>query len=135
MVYFRPAAASFLASVIPGVPAPTIEFPFDTTRAIVSLLFAGTFTKQARQKSEKEDLPTYRERWLAERNGGEPSPETDGGSVAGVRELTDEIIGGMDLDEFKAVWDLKKDQPKPGYRYRSTRGIDPRAAQRAGHAQ
>ena len=45
VVYFHPTAASFLASVIPGVPAPTIEFPFDTTRAIVSLLFGGTLSR------------------------------------------------------------------------------------------
>src|SRR5262249_33879123 len=35
VVYFHPTAASFLERVIPGVPPPTIEFPFDTTRAIV----------------------------------------------------------------------------------------------------
>jgi 6-methylsalicylate decarboxylase len=45
VAYFHPTAASFLANVIPGVPAPTIEFPFDTTRAIVSLLFGGTFSR------------------------------------------------------------------------------------------
>jgi hypothetical protein len=96
---------------------------------------ATTRIQQERQKWEKDDLPTYRDRWLAERNGAEPSPETDGGPAPGVRELTDEIIAGMDLEEFKAVWDLKRDKPKEGYRYRSTRGIDPRQAQRAGRAQ
>jgi predicted TIM-barrel fold metal-dependent hydrolase len=45
VVYFHPTAASFLASVIPGVPAPTIEFPFDTTRAIVSLLLGSTLSR------------------------------------------------------------------------------------------
>src|SRR5438128_1917133 len=29
-------------NVIPNIPPPTIEFPFDTTRAITSLLFSGT---------------------------------------------------------------------------------------------
>ena len=43
VVYFHPTAASFAFNTIPGVPPPTIEFPFDTTRAIVSLLFGGTF--------------------------------------------------------------------------------------------
>jgi 6-methylsalicylate decarboxylase len=42
VVYFHPNAASFLAHVLPDIPAPTIEFPFDTTRAIVSLMFGGT---------------------------------------------------------------------------------------------
>jgi 6-methylsalicylate decarboxylase len=45
VVYFHPTAASFLERVIPGVPPPTIEFPFDTTRAIVSLLFGGTLSR------------------------------------------------------------------------------------------
>jgi predicted TIM-barrel fold metal-dependent hydrolase len=43
VVYFHPTAASFAFNTIPGVPPPTVEFPFDTTRAIVSLLFGGTF--------------------------------------------------------------------------------------------
>lgn len=42
VVYFHPTAASFAFNVLPGVPPPTIEFPFDTTRAIASLLFGGT---------------------------------------------------------------------------------------------
>ena len=45
VVYFHPTAASFAFNVIPNIPPPTIEFPFDTTRAIVSLLFGGTFTR------------------------------------------------------------------------------------------
>ncbi|CAN0114550.1 unnamed protein product [Phaeothamnion confervicola] len=45
VVYFHPTAASFAFNLIPGVPPPTIEFPFDTTRAIVSLLFSGTFAR------------------------------------------------------------------------------------------
>lgn len=42
VVYFHPTAASFAFNVIPNIPPPTIEFPFDTTRAITSLLFSGT---------------------------------------------------------------------------------------------
>jgi predicted TIM-barrel fold metal-dependent hydrolase len=45
VVYFHPVAASFLTSVIPDIPPPTIEFPFDTTRAITSLMFSGTFSR------------------------------------------------------------------------------------------
>jgi len=45
VVYFHPVCASFLEKAIPGVPPPTIEFPMDTTRAITSLLFSGTFTR------------------------------------------------------------------------------------------
>jgi predicted TIM-barrel fold metal-dependent hydrolase len=45
VVYFHPTAASFAFNVVPNIPPPTIEFPFDTTRAIVSLLFSGRFTR------------------------------------------------------------------------------------------
>jgi hypothetical protein len=45
VVYFHPTAASFALNVVPEIPPPSIEFPFDTTRAIVSLLFGGTFTR------------------------------------------------------------------------------------------
>jgi predicted TIM-barrel fold metal-dependent hydrolase len=45
VVYFHPTAASFALNVIPNIPPPTIEFPFDTTRAIVSLLFSGTLAR------------------------------------------------------------------------------------------
>ena len=43
VIYFHPTAASFAFNVIPNIPPPSIEFPFDTTRAIVSLMFGGTF--------------------------------------------------------------------------------------------
>ena len=45
VVYFHPHGASFAYNVVSEIPPPTIEFPFDTTRAIVSLLFSGTFTR------------------------------------------------------------------------------------------
>jgi predicted TIM-barrel fold metal-dependent hydrolase len=45
VVYFHPTAASFAFNVVPNIPPPTIEFPFDTTRAITSLLFGGTFSR------------------------------------------------------------------------------------------
>ena len=46
-VYFHPTSAdccSALMQDIP-VPAPAVEYMFDTTRAIVSLLFSGSFSK------------------------------------------------------------------------------------------
>jgi 6-methylsalicylate decarboxylase len=45
VVYFHPHGASFAYNVVPDIPPPTIEFPFDTTRAITSLLFSGTLTR------------------------------------------------------------------------------------------
>jgi predicted TIM-barrel fold metal-dependent hydrolase len=45
VVYFHPTAATFLQGVIPQIPDPMLEFPFDTTRAIMSLLASGTLAR------------------------------------------------------------------------------------------
>ena len=47
VVYFHPTDSPAFDGILPDVPSPMIEFPFDTTRAIVSLLFGGTFTRCA----------------------------------------------------------------------------------------
>jgi predicted TIM-barrel fold metal-dependent hydrolase len=44
-VYFHPKAAECCFNLMPGVPGPTLEFPFDTTRAIISLAFNGAFSR------------------------------------------------------------------------------------------
>jgi predicted TIM-barrel fold metal-dependent hydrolase len=45
VVYFHPAQAPCCAAHGIGVPAATLDFPFDTTKAITSMLFAGTFAR------------------------------------------------------------------------------------------
>jgi len=45
VVYFHPTAAKCCTNLIPGVTPAVIEFAFDTTRAIVSLLFSGTLAR------------------------------------------------------------------------------------------
>jgi predicted TIM-barrel fold metal-dependent hydrolase len=45
VVYFHPTAANACTNLLPGIPAATIEFPFDTTRAITSLLVGGTLSR------------------------------------------------------------------------------------------
>lgn len=44
VVYFHPAAGA-CGQCLTGIPAATLEFPFDTTRAVTSLLYSGTFTR------------------------------------------------------------------------------------------
>jgi len=45
VVYIHPTAADCCRDLMSDVPAPLIEFPHDTTRAITSLLYSGTFAR------------------------------------------------------------------------------------------
>jgi 6-methylsalicylate decarboxylase len=47
VVHFHPTDSPAFDGILPGVPSPMIEFPFDTTRAIVSFMFGGTFARCA----------------------------------------------------------------------------------------
>jgi predicted TIM-barrel fold metal-dependent hydrolase len=47
VVFIHPAVPGCCAHLMPGIPASTIEFLFDTTRAITSLLVSGTFSRFA----------------------------------------------------------------------------------------
>src|SRR5579864_3294744 len=45
VVFIHPAVPGCCDHLMPGIPASTIEFLFDTTRAITSLLLNGTFSR------------------------------------------------------------------------------------------
>jgi len=45
VVYVHPTVANCCRNLIPGVADWVLEYPIDTTRAIASLLFNGTFTR------------------------------------------------------------------------------------------
>jgi hypothetical protein len=70
----------------------------------------------------KRREPALRKAWLSESNGAQPVPELDGGRADRVREITDEQIENMGLDEYDAYFD-SQGKPKPGVRVRLTRGI------------
>ena len=45
VVFFHPVVPSFVKVMRTDLPAATIEFPFDTTRAITSLIYGGVTTR------------------------------------------------------------------------------------------
>src|SRR5262245_11136151 len=47
VVFTHPAVPDACLSLVPGVPSSTLEFLFDTARAITGLLFSGTFSRCA----------------------------------------------------------------------------------------
>lgn len=44
-VFFHPTVCARCMDLLPGINAPLMEYPFDTTRAIASLLFGGIFAR------------------------------------------------------------------------------------------
>ena len=45
VVYFHPRSCACCSGMATDVPPAIMEYPFDTTRAITSLLYSGTFTR------------------------------------------------------------------------------------------
>lgn len=45
VVYFHPLSCACCSGMATDVPPAIMEYPFDTTRAITSLLYSGTFTR------------------------------------------------------------------------------------------
>jgi predicted TIM-barrel fold metal-dependent hydrolase len=58
IVFVHPTQPQCCGPILPQAPSATLEFPFDTTRAITSLLLTGTFSKYP-------DL-----RWIFSHGGG-----------------------------------------------------------------
>jgi predicted TIM-barrel fold metal-dependent hydrolase len=47
IIYFHPTVAPCCVGLIPEIPSAFLEYPFDTTRAVSSLLYAGTLSRCA----------------------------------------------------------------------------------------
>jgi hypothetical protein len=88
------------------------------------------FISDARVKLREQELEhefqrresALRKSVLSEVNGDEPVPERESGTPGRVREVTDEQIEAMTMQEYNALFD-EAGRPKPGVRHRATRGI------------
>lgn len=111
VVYFHPTDSPAFDGILPDVPSPMIEFPFDSTRAIVSLLFGGTFTRCA-------DI-----RWIFSHGGGalpmlaaritgitknrkDLTARVPNGVMAELKKLYYDIAGVIDPIPFNAIRSL-----------------------------
>lgn len=111
VVYFHPTAASFAFDRVKDIPPPTLEFPFDTTRAIVSLMFCGTFSR----------CPEIR--WIFSHGGGalpmlagriaglarnrpELAKRVPNGVMAELKKLYYDVVGVNGRGAFSALKDI-----------------------------
>jgi hypothetical protein len=77
----------------------------------------------------KKREPALRKALLSQTVGSESTPELESGRSNYVREITDEEIGAMSLQEYNEHFD-ERGLPKKGVEIRYTRAIDPRTQQR-----
>lgn len=72
---------------------------------------------------ERRDIESaLRKSVLSEVRGDEPVPERESGTPGRVREVTDEQIEAMTMQEYEALFD-EHGRPKSGVRHRATRSI------------
>jgi 6-methylsalicylate decarboxylase len=87
VVFVHPTAPACCVTTVPGVINALMEFPFDTTRAIASLLFNGTFARYRRIRfiftHGGGTLPMLAHRIL---ENGRPAAERDVSAGAAHRE-------------------------------------------------
>jgi predicted TIM-barrel fold metal-dependent hydrolase len=93
VVYFHPTSAACCGSVIPSLRPQAIEYPFDSTRAIASLLINGTLTKN----------PNIR--WIFSHGGG-ATPMLAGrmAETVGRRANAGEVIPNGVLAELRKLY-------------------------------
>jgi len=81
---------------------------------------ADARTKLEVEKELQRRESALRKSVLSEVNGDEPVPERESGTPGRVREVTDEQIEAMTMQEYDALFDANG-HPKPGVRHRATR--------------
>jgi len=103
IAYFHPLAPNCCGHLVPGAPAALLEYPYDTGRAVASLLFSGAFAR-------------YRDIRFIFSHAGGPVPALAGRMVNGSRARKDleEIAPQGILAELKRLhYDTANSTTKP----------------------
>jgi hypothetical protein len=99
---------------ISGKQYPTFK---DYLQAVAQAAIRHGFDDELKRRE-----PALRKAFLSETVGSEPTPEREGGRAPSVREITDEQLARMSLEESDQYLD-ERGQPRPGVQLRLTRGV------------
>jgi predicted TIM-barrel fold metal-dependent hydrolase len=96
IVFFHPTGPNCCRNLIPNIPVVITEFPHDTTRAITSLLFSGSFARS-------RDI-----RFIFSQAGGTVPMLADRISKysAQVKELADQVPNGVEYELKRLHYDI-----------------------------
>ncbi len=112
VVYFHPTAAACCSGLIPGLAPATLEFPFDTTRAIASLMVGGVLARcpkiQFIFSHGGGTIPMVAARLAAsmERSHKELCERMPGGPFGALRRLYYDLVNATQPMSFHAVREM-----------------------------
>jgi hypothetical protein len=111
---FQKAFPPAVQAEVSGKQFPTFR---DYLRAVTDAAIRHGFDDELKRRE-----PALRKAFLSETVGSEPTPEREGGRAPSVREITDEQLARMSLEESDQYLD-ERGQPRPGVQLRLTRGV------------
>ena len=101
IVYTHPSTSACCSAVLPGVPPQAIEYPFETTRTITSLLVNGTIFNNP-------DI-----RWIFSHGGG-ATPMVAGRMVENVHRIAPKFMPNGVLAELRKLYYDTANATSPG---------------------
>lgn len=107
VVYFHPTLPACCINTIPELQPALLEFPFDSTRAIASLLYSGAFTRWPRIRwifsHGGGALPAVHSRLVAESLAHPGDPRFPQGALAELRKLHYDLASVTNAPTFAAL--------------------------------